>query len=145
MRYVGQGFEISVALSEDEFSPDSTTGIRQVFEENYHNIYQRLCEDISIECVNWRVTATGPQPNINAIQWWSADSVKSDPLKGKRNAYLPDSGEYIDVPIYDRYALSKGDEIKGPAIVEERESTLVMNGPGMARIDEFGNIIVHVK
>jgi N-methylhydantoinase A len=145
MRYVGQGFEISVPLPEDEFSSESMSGIRQVFEKNYHSIYQRLCEDISIECVNWRVTATGPQPNMDAIQWWSADAVKSVPLKGKRNAYLPDSGDYIEVPVYDRYALSTGAEIEGPAIVEERESTLVMNGPGKARIDEFGNIIVQVK
>jgi N-methylhydantoinase A/oxoprolinase/acetone carboxylase beta subunit len=142
---VGQGFEIDVPLPEGNFSPDSTATFRQAFEKNYQYIYQRLCEDISIESVNWRVTATGPHPDIQAIQLLSKDAVKSDPLKGKRKAYLPDTGNYADIPVYDRYELSEGSEIDGPTIVEEQESTLVLNGPGTARVDQFGNIIVKMK
>ena len=144
MRYVGQGFEIGVSLSGGEFSPDSEAAIRQEFEKNYKSIYQRLCDDISMECVNFRVTATGPQPDIRAIQWRTADPVEPDPIKGMRSAYLPDPGDYFDVPVYDRYALSEGAEIEGPAIVEEHESTLVMNGPGTATVDEFGNIVLTI-
>jgi N-methylhydantoinase A len=145
MRYVGQGFEVNVPLPEGDFSSGSAAAFRQTFEKNYQNIYQRVCEDISIEGVNWRVTATGPHPNISAIQWWSEDRVKSNPLKEKRKAYLPNTGEYVDIPVYDRYALSEGSEIEGPAIVEEQESTLVINGPGRAAVDEFSNIVVQMK
>jgi N-methylhydantoinase A len=145
MRYVGQGFEIGVSLPEGNFSPDNAETIQKMFEKKYESIYQRLCEDISIECVNWRVTATGPKPDIDTIQWGASNNTPSEPLKGKRNAYLPDKGDYAELPVYDRYALTVGAKIEGPAIVEERESTLVMNGPAKARVDEFGNIIVQVK
>jgi len=145
MRYVGQGFEIDVPLPGGEFSPDDADTFQKTFEKNYQGIYQRLCEDIAIECVNWRVTATGPQPDISAIQWWSSLPVGSEPLKGKRKAYLPEADAFCDVPVYDRYGLSIGTEIMGPAIVEEHESTLILNGPGTARVDEFGNIVVHME
>ena len=144
MRYVGQGFEINVPISAGAFAPRSRQVFRSAFEKSYRGIYQRLCEDIPIETVNWRLTATGPLPDIRAVQWWSADASRDKPFKGMRKAYLPETGAFVEMPVYDRYRLAAGSEIEGPAIVEERESTLVINGPGSARIDAFGNIIVHL-
>jgi N-methylhydantoinase A len=65
-------------------------------------------------------------------------------LKGRRRVYLPAGEKYEEVPVYDRYRLPAGIEIEGPAIVEEKESTLVMNGPGTARVDESGNLVVRL-
>ena len=48
--------------------------------------------------------------------------------KGERPAYFPEWAEKRPTPVYDRYALSPGATLAGPAIVEERESTLVV-GP----------------
>jgi N-methylhydantoinase A len=144
MRYVGQGFEISVSLPGGEFSEKSLEDFRRAFEEEYQDIYQRLCPEISIESVNWRLVATGPRPEISAGTWWSTGASLSEALKGKRLAYLPGAGRYEEVPVYDRYCLPLGTELQGPAIVEERESTLVMNGPGRARVDESGNVVVHL-
>jgi N-methylhydantoinase A len=44
--------------------------------------------------------------------------------------------------VYDRYRLPVGLRIEGPAIVEEKESTVVMNGPGTAWVDPTGSLIV---
>ena len=144
MRYVGQGFEINVPLPGGTFHQNHLEGFRTAFEKEYKRIYQRLCEDITIECVNWRLTATGPHPEMGAAQWGPPVENRSDILKGKRQAYLPDQNRYAEIPVYDRYQLTVGVEIVGPAIIEERESTLVLNGPGKAQIDTFGNVIVHM-
>ena len=144
MRYIGQGFEVGVTLPGGEYDQGSAEGLRRGFENNYRGIYRRLCENIPIECVNWRLTATGPSPDIGAIQWWSTESSCNGALKGHRRAYLPEAGRFGQVPVYDRYRLSVGTETEGPAIVEERESTLVINGPGKVRVDEFGNIILTI-
>jgi N-methylhydantoinase A len=144
MRYIGQGFEVSVPISAEPFTPESRAAFQAAFENCYQDIYQRLCEDIAIEGVSWRLTATGPDPDIQAIQWWKAVVQTGKALKGHRKAYLPESGEFVEMPVYDRYQLAIGSEIEGPAIVEERESTLVINGPGTARIDDFGNIILTI-
>ncbi|MBW1697643.1 MAG: hydantoinase/oxoprolinase family protein [Deltaproteobacteria bacterium] len=145
MRYVGQGFEVQVSLPGGKFSAESVEAFRKTFEHNYKNIYQRLCEEIPIEGVNWRVVATGPSPEIDAIKWWRSADTGSNPQKATRKAYLPGLSDYTEVPVYDRYAMPAGYAIEGPAIIEERESTLVINGPGMASVDAFGNIIVQVR
>jgi len=142
MRYVGQGFEVNVPISDQTFTADNRLTFQTEFEKCYQGIYQRLCDDITIEGVNWRLVATGPHPEVRAIKWWSALASPQKALKGTRKAYLPETGAFIRMPVYDRYQLAVGSEIDGPAIVEERESTLVINGPGKAWIDEFGNIIL---
>lgn len=145
MRYVGQGFEIGVSLPRGEFDRESLEDFRCAFEKQYRSIYQRLCPEIPIESVNWRLTATGPQPEIGEVKWWSPGVSLALALKGERRAYLPAEGTYAEVPVYDRYLLPVGAEIEGPAIVEERESTLVINGPGQAQVDEFGNVVVRLE
>jgi N-methylhydantoinase A len=142
MRYVGQGFEITVSLPGGEYDQESLEEFRRAFEKEYEGVYQRLCPEIPIESVNWRLTATGPRPEIPAGSWWPTGKSLAKALKGKRHAFIPAAGKYKEVPVYDRYRLPVGAEIEGPAIVEEKESTLVMNGPGRAWVDELGNVVV---
>ncbi len=65
-------------------------------------------------------------------------------LKGSRLAYFPEHGRYIATPVYDRYALKPGTAFDGPAIVEERESTLVIGVRSHARVDEHFNVVVEL-
>lgn len=145
MRYTGQGFEVVVPLPRGRLNHESLEEFRNSFEQEYRSIYQRICPEIPIEGVNWRLTATGPPPEIEAGRWWSLGVSLADALKGERRAYLPASGDYVNFPVYDRYRLPFGTEIEGPVIVEERESTLIISGPGRARVDEFGNVVVNLE
>jgi N-methylhydantoinase A len=65
-------------------------------------------------------------------------------LKGQRQAYFPESGGFTDVDVYDRYGLLPGAEFHGPAIVEERESTVVVVPGAVARVDQHGSLIVEL-
>jgi len=144
MRYAGQGFEISVALPAGQYGPGQLEEFRRAFEKDYQDIYQRLCPEIPIEGVNWRLVATGPRPQIGAGTWWSRGASLDEALKGRRRIYLPGPGRYEEAPVYDRYRLPVGVKFDGPAVVEERESTLVMNGPGTAWVDPSGSMMIRI-
>jgi N-methylhydantoinase A len=144
MRYAGQGFEISVVLPAGPYGPGQLEDFRRAFEKEYQGIYQRLCPEISIEGVNWRLVATGPSPQIGAGTWWSKGGSLGEALKGKRRIYLPGPGRYETAPVYDRYRLPVGVKFDGPAVVEERESTLVMNGPATAWVEPSGSLMVRM-
>lgn len=144
MRYAGQGFEISVALPAGQYGPGHLEEFRRAFEKDYQDIYQRLCPEIPIEGVNWRLVATGPRPQIGAGTWWSRGASLGEALKGRRRIYLPGPARYEEVAVFDRYRLPVGVKFDGPAVVEERESTLVMNGPGTAWVDPSGSLVVRL-
>jgi len=144
MRYAGQGFEISVGLPGGTYGPEHREEFRQAFEKEYQGIYQRLCPEIPIEGVNWRLVATGPRPQVDAGTWWSKEADLVAAQKGERPIYLPGKERYEEVPVYDRYRLPVGVKIRGPAVVEERESTVVMNGPATAWVDPSGSLVVRL-
>lgn len=62
--------------------------------------------------------------------------------KGERQAYFPEAGGYVATPVYDRYGLATGTELHGPAIVEERESTLVIGPGARITVDTYGTLVV---
>jgi N-methylhydantoinase A len=56
--------------------------------------------------------------------------------------YFPEFGEYRPTAVYDRYHMGPGSRFGGPAIVEERESTLVVGPGATAAIDEYLNLVM---
>ena len=63
-------------------------------------------------------------------------------VKGFRKAYDEGSGSYIDYTVYDRYKLFSGAVFKGPAIIEEKETTIVATPNTELTVDKFGTITI---
>ncbi len=143
MRYVGQGHEVSVLLPSGMLSENDLAGITAEFERTYEALYGRQGPDVPLEVINWRVVASGPRPEMN-FKLSRDVSNRSDPRKGSRRAYFPERADYLDTAVYDRYALKPGMKFAGPAIVEERESTLIIGMQGKALVDERLNVIVEL-
>ena len=143
MRYLKQGYEVRVAVPGGALDPSRRGALKENFEQAYKAIYGHTMSGAPIEVVSWRVIAHGPNPELvlpkaNAKGSGGIESA----LKGRRDAYLPETKTRVDVPVYDRYALSVGDNLEGPAIVEERESTVVINGSSSLQVDAFNNLII---
>ena len=115
--------------------------IAATFENTYQALYGRKGPDVPLEIINWRVVARGPQPQLN-INLQREAMTPGDAIKGSRSAYFSARGGYGETPVYDRYALKSGMTFAGPAIVEERESTLIIGARGRARVDERLQILV---
>jgi N-methylhydantoinase A len=65
-------------------------------------------------------------------------------IKGQRQAFSIIKKEYIPFTVYDRSKLFPDAKFNGPAIIEERESTIVMGEDAKARVDEFGFIWIDI-
>ncbi|HLG62047.1 MAG TPA: hydantoinase/oxoprolinase family protein [Ktedonosporobacter sp.] len=142
MRYVGQGHEIRVPLPSGELDSGSIPAIVSAFEEVYRRLYERLSQSVPLEIINWRVISSGPQPEVRLQMAAAEHTIADSAQKKSRKAYFPELGGYHDVPVYSRYSLPPGTSIAGPAIVEERESTMIV-GPGSRfSIDEEWNLVV---
>lgn len=144
MRYIGQGHEISVPLPGEALSPANLPQVVANFEELYRSLYGRGGPDVPLEVINWRLVASGPRPESD-FHFPVSASAGASPVKGARPAYFPEYRGYIEIPVYDRYALKPGAVFSGPAIIEEKESTAVVGAGGRARVDEHLNLIVELS
>jgi N-methylhydantoinase A len=144
MRYVGQGHEVSVPLPDGTLDAGSLARITALFEDVYRGLYGRKGPDVPLEVINWRIVASGPRPAMN-LKVAREGARSADARKGSRPAYFPECGGYVKTAIYDRYALEPGASFAGPAIVEERESTLIVGNHCTARVDQQLNVIVEFR
>jgi N-methylhydantoinase A len=102
--------------------------------------------DQPLEVVGWKVEASGPEPDFISLYAGSEAGSASGgaALKGRRKAFFPAAGGLIDCPVYDRYALAPGDRLAGPCLVEERESTCLLDVGDGGEVDRFGNLIASI-
>ncbi len=147
IRYVGQGHEIQVALPAGQLSSDSVSTIINSFEEVYRRLYERLSQSVPIEIINWRVTSSSPPPGVRLQITRDEQTVAQTAQtarKGSRKAYVPELEGYHDISVYNRYGLLPGISFAGPAIVEERESTVIVGPDCHFHIDEQRNLLVEL-
>jgi N-methylhydantoinase A len=137
MRYVGQGFEIRVpAPANGEGWPGS---LLASFAETYERLHGRHGPPVDVEALSWRVVSRGPAPALRLRP--AAAAPARSPEKGTRAAWF---GEPVEAAVLDRYALPPGASFQGPAIVEERESTLVVPPGAACVVAEDGSLVVEV-
>ena len=143
MRHVGQGYEISVPLPElDPADPKFIEELLARFHANYVALYGRAVSGTDAEVITWRVRASGPKAPVSLASLRGESSTARDARKGTRPVFFSELGKYVDTPVYDHYALVPGVPVEGPAIIEQRESTVVMGPNASASLDAQHNLIM---
>ena len=150
-RYSLQGHEMKVRVPDGLLGDFSTDNIRAGFEAEYAAIYGRTPPGPEIEVVTWRVSCVGPLPDLHLPRVITDPSRgageephTANPIKGCRMVYMPEEGKLSEVPVVDRYALCPGAAVEGPAVVEEREPTVVLGIGARAQVDESLNLLVEL-
>jgi N-methylhydantoinase A len=143
MRFAGQGYEIAVDLPPGPYAPSDLPALREAFFGAYARAYgdRTFQRDWPVVGVHWRLraTATGDVLRLETLPPGAGGIERA--RKPGRAVWFQESGGFTDCPVYDRYRLGAGDRISGPAIVEERESTIVLPPSSTSTVDGHGNLI----
>ena len=148
MRYRKQGYEVRVPIPHGPLSVAQQAAIETAFEQVYRELYGHVVPNTPIEVVSWRVIAEGPTPKLDlpGIPDGTATGTGKTPApaarKKDRRIYRPSTASFEQVPVYDRYRLLPGNIVCGPVVIEERESTVVVNEDANVRVDDDLNIVV---
>lgn len=141
MRYVGQNYELSIPLPEEDLSASNLPVVLQSFHLAHERTYGFAEESEPVQFVTLRLEATGAVPAQTLKEIPSGGAIE-DALIGYRNAFLPEAGGWSVVPLYDRGKLAAGLAIDGPAIVEQMDSTTLILPGQRAVVDRVGNLII---
>jgi N-methylhydantoinase A/oxoprolinase/acetone carboxylase beta subunit len=143
MRLAGQAHEISVPVPAGRLGAGSEATLQTAFDETYLGLFKRSAPGVSTEVLNWRLNVSGPRSDIRPPAP-SHNRDAANAVKSRRVAYLPEQRDFVDLAVYDRYRLGAGATFIGPAIVEERESTIVVGRRGKATVDDWGNLVIRL-
>ena len=143
-RFLGQGFDLVVPLPPGPYE-DSGPGraaLRGAFETAYREKFALTPPGVPVEFINIRVAVRAPVSGSDVVLEGRGGRGARAALKGTRRAYFPGADGWVETAVYDRYRLGIGDELAGPAVVEEEGSTLVVGPGATARVAASGNIVM---
>jgi N-methylhydantoinase A len=137
--YPWKSFEMAIPLA----SPNGRVTAKELAEtiERFHRTYEDLRTDASRDeqpiLRGLRIQAVRVSRKSALPRAPRARGSVSDARKATRRAYF--EGRYATAPVYDGAALRAGHQIKGPAIVDEAFTTVVVYPGQRAAVDDYGN------
>jgi N-methylhydantoinase A len=138
MRFVGQGAETDLSIDNKPFDQWKKAEIRALFDAVYQKLYGRTYRETPVEFVTFKVRASLPERPFRIPSLKNTGKSIEDCLKGERQAFSLIERQYIPYQVFDRFKLFAGAVLKGPAIIEEKESTIIVGEDAKASIDEYG-------
>jgi N-methylhydantoinase A len=153
MRYVGQGHEIEVVLppallSERERAAHDAPlrmAVSESFQRRYESLYAYTDLDAPLTISNWKVSAEGPEPLLELGQATTEGGALEAPIPVRHQSVQFGDERVARTPVYTRYALQVGQQLPGPALIEERESTIVLGPSDHAFVDALENIVAELN
>jgi N-methylhydantoinase A len=147
MRCQGQGYAITVSMPDGASLDETLVGpLSERFGQLYAEIHGHRPPDVPLEITNLRARLSREGAPISLVPALPPDqSVKRAAVKGRRPLYFPSCGGFVDGDIYDRYALSPGDGSQGPAVIEERETSVVIGPDARFVMDGMMNLIIDIN
>ena len=146
-RFLGQGFDLVVSLPAGPYE-EGEPGRRRLeaaFETAYREKFGLTPPDVPVEFINIRVAVRAPVAGGDVIAGELAARAEGGAVKGTRPVYFAERSGYVETTVYDRYRLAAGDDLAGPAVVEEQGSTLVVGPSATARVAPSGNILMTLR
>jgi len=143
VRYVGQGYEVTVALAHSVLMNKDAAGLRSAFEAVYVERFGRSLPDMQVEVVSWRLRASAAAM-ADEVRLEQSGRSEGPSRTGERPVYFSELAGFRTTPVYSRGRIVAGDRVDGPAIIEEAESTVVVGPRAHVVIDRAGNLIMHL-
>jgi N-methylhydantoinase A len=144
MRYGHQAYELTVPVGESEIREGALDAMAERFHAQHFTTYDYNAPDEPIQLVNLRVSAIGKfGADFIASRASGGNGTGTVAPRSQREVYFKESGR-VSCPVYDRGDLNTGVEIKGPAVIQESSSTVVIYPGQSARATEFGTIEITV-
>ena len=138
MRFVGQGAETDLSIDAKPFNQWKKEQIRELFDAVYQKLYGRTYPETPVEFVTFKVRASLPERPFSIPPLKNTATSIEDCVKGERQAFSLVKKEYIPFKVYDRFKLFPDAKLSGPAIIEEKESTIIVGEDAAASVDEYG-------
>jgi N-methylhydantoinase A len=125
-RYPYQVYDLNIPLIDDRITEENLSKIVEMFHETHLKYYASNDPESHIEATAWRISGIGKTPKLRIKEVPQAKEDSDIAIKSRRKAYFRENGGFVDTPIYDADKLGFANQINGPAILEERITTIVI-------------------
>jgi N-methylhydantoinase A len=80
------------------------------------------------------------KPTLPTLPRGSADPGQAK--KAARRAFVPEDNAFAELPVFDGHRLESGNVIAGPALIERRDTTILVSSSFTAEVDQYGSCLL---
>ncbi|MBB4664310.1 hydantoinase/oxoprolinase family protein [Conexibacter arvalis] len=143
-RYVGQVHEITIPVPPAEaYGPTQMREIEERFNAEHRRHFTYAREGLPIEFLHWRVTGVGRIPETRQPAPARGDGRALVPA-GTRGVWFEEVDAVVETAVHWMEALSPGDRISGPAIVQSSTTTIAVNPGDVLSVLDNGSYAIDV-
>jgi N-methylhydantoinase A len=139
LRYVGQQWDISAEFPAGE---QGLQAVQKRFEEQHQRLFGHIQADGTIEIVKLRVTGIGRVSAISSLK--HSRPPREPEVRSRRQVWVDEKLGWVQVPIYHGQSLMSGDWFKGPAVIDEQTTTILVGNNDLCRVDDSSNYLIEL-
>jgi N-methylhydantoinase A len=132
-RYVGQSHELRITVGDD-------ADLAEVLHAAHEEAYGYAMRDERVDVVTLRVVATGTPVLAEPPGDWD----QGEPAE-ERSREIGVAGETVEARVVSRAALRPGDDVYGPALIEQSDTTTLLAPDERAVVDDAHNLVVNLS
>lgn len=146
-RYEGQGYEMRVPVIGGEVTSETIEKLKESFHEVHKKQFGRDYRQVAVEIVNIRVISTGKIEDLEPLKIEKGNGHTEDAIIGERMVTFKvnDKPAHMLSKIYDRTLLKAGDVINGPAIINQMDTTIVIEPDCVGNVNDYGIIVIDIN
>lgn len=140
MRYEGQEHTVEIPVPFDSINEQNIKEIIENFHENHNRLYSYTLPENRVEIVNIKIQVLGKLDKPTLVE---AEVEEGDPLKEKREVFFEESG-WTNLCVFDKEKLNPDEKVQGPAIIEEKSSSVILHDGDSLIKDKYGNLVINI-
>lgn len=144
-RFMGQVWEIDLEIDDAVLTPDDARVLSERFVERYEQIYGSgtAWKGSPVVLLDYEIIATVPSSLAHFAPW--AAGIPRPQARTRREVYDPMTRGPLDIAIYDDADIGVDARIAGPALIDGKDTTMLVPAGFVAQRDGFGNLLVDAQ
>lgn len=146
-RYEGQGYEMRVPVIGGEVTEETIEKMKESFHIAHKKQFGRSYRQVDIEIVNIRVIGTGEIEDLEPIKIQKGSGNIEDAVVDESMVTfkVDEKPVKMSTKVYDRTKFGAGDVINGPAIINQMDTTIVVEPGCVGRVNDYGIIVIDIN
>jgi len=141
MRYKGQFHEVELPIPENDLTDADIEGIVDDFHQKHEDLYAYR-DVVETEMINLRLAACGKVVTPARRSMAAASPDASGCVKGSREVFFEEASNFLNTQIYNGDRLEAGNVVDGPAIIEQKTTTVVVPPDAQLEVTQYGDYLM---
>lgn len=141
LRYQRQNYELRISLPKAHISLEDIITIQTQFHKTHEAEYGHSTLGETIQVVYLRLRAVMPltKPDLKPLGNEGRETIIATSDESQF-IWFPEGK--LECQVYQRDNLKAGDTLEGPAIIQEKEATTLVEKQWCLQVDQFGNLVI---